>query len=119
MSTRRKELKAIFDTGRYVVIVRSELFSKDGYFEVKAVDKLTRRYSFVNNMNGLIGELVKDDDIFYDTMFGETTWDGTVGQVREWFTQAKDLFSDSSYLAYFEKFLDDDRLAGEWGNQIK
>lgn len=116
MSTRTKESEARFDTGRYVVIVRSELFRKDGYFEVRAIDKSTLRYSCVNNMNGLLGEFAGDD--VDNPMYEDSSWVGSIWQVRRWFKRAKDLFSDICYLGYFEKLLDEDRLAGEWENKL-
>ena len=118
MKTKPKEMAIRAETDRYFLNARARLFKNDGIFFIEAVDKSTRRFSHVTNMNKFLSEIAGDELELDpdDPVFEDSSWLGPNNRVRKWFNNAKDLLKDKKYLQYIERALDDDRLAGEWEN---
>lgn len=85
----------------------------NGYFSVKAVDKLTQNCSFINNLNYILSylEINVDNSDFYDS-----TWILSDVLAKDCFNKVGRLFSDNEALADLENYLDLDREEGEWEN---
>ena len=85
----------------------------DGCFSVEAIDKLTRKCSFINNLNYILSYLGIDID---NPDFYDSTWILKDDLAKDLFNKMKKLFSDNETLAGLENYLDLDREEGEWEN---
>ncbi len=102
------------DFGQYEVEVKMKLWLKDGIFLVKATDKISKRYSYITNMNGLASQFSG-----YDTekpTMQDSSWEYNATKVKSWYAEAKMIFSNKQFQEYFLRCLNDDRCAGEWEN---
>lgn len=118
MNIKRKELIARVETERYLLEAHARFFRKSGGFYVKAIDKSTLRNSFVTNMNGLMDEFASHEFDLDNPAIQETSWEGTIFQLRKWFNRARQILNDKNYQPYFQRLLDDDRLSGECENKL-
>ena len=84
-------------------------------FFIKAMDKLTGRYSCINNLNAILSEfnIGIDDPKIEDSMWVLTKEDACYLEKT-----AKQFLSDPSFRDYLEQQLDEDRMSGEWENKI-
>jgi len=80
----------------------------DGCFSAKAIDKLARKCSFINNLNL---EVDIDNPDFYDS-----TWVLNDALAEDCFNKMKRLFRDNEALTDLENYLDLGREEGEWEN---
>lgn len=121
MKTKPKEMAIGAETNRYFLKAQARLFKNDGIFFIEAVDKSTLRYSHVTNMNTFLSEIAGDEleEDPLDPTYNDSSWQGGRDRVRKWFNAAKSLLNDEKYLSYLERALDDDRLAGEWENELQ
>lgn len=100
---------------KYCFEVISENEDEDLCFFIKAIDKLTGRYSCINNLNVILSEFNIGID---DPKIEDSMWVLTKEDTRHLEKTAKQFLSDSSFRNYLEKRLDEDRTLGEWENQI-
>lgn len=84
-------------------------------FFIRAIDKLTRRASCINNLNTILSEFSMEVD---DPKVADSTWVVTKEDARRLQETAKDFLSSSSFLHYLERRLDEDRKCGEWENIV-
>jgi len=80
----------------------------DGCFSAKAIDKLARKCSFIDNLN-----LEVDID---NPDFCDSTWVLNDALAKDCFNKMKRLFRDNEALTDLENYLDLDREEGEWEN---
>lgn len=100
---------------KYNFEVMSENEDEDLCFFIKAIDKLTGRYSCINNLNAILSEFNIGID---DPKIEDSMWVLTKEDARYLEKTAKQILSDPSFRNYLEKRLDEDRTLGEWENQI-
>jgi len=100
---------------KYSFEVISENEDEDICFFIKAIDKHTGRFSCINNLNAILSEFNIGID---DPKIEDSMWVLTKEDARHLEKTAKQFLSDSSFLNYLEKQLDEDRMLGEWENQI-
>jgi len=86
-----------------------------GCFSIEATDLVSLRYSSVNNVVGIMGELVNGDTD--NPLFGDSTWFLPPNLAKRLFERAVDMLSDSENVNRLERYLDEDRSCGEWENQ--
>ena len=87
----------------------------NGMFKILAIHKETRRCSSICNLNAMLGEL----GVKYESpRFEDSCWEVTPEGARRLFLRAVDSLSTSTFRAYMEKRLDEDRYADEWENLI-
>ena len=98
---------------KYSFQVVSEGEGNDFEFFIRAICKVNRLTSCINNLNAILSALGVDA---YNDKFGDSTWDVTKKEAKRFFKISKDILSDPSYLNYLERQLDIDREAGEWAN---
>jgi hypothetical protein len=91
--------------------------STDTYsdFSIKAICKNTRRFSSINNLNAMLSEFDISGD---DPKFDDSTWTLAEEEINHFDATARQLFSSSHFLTFLEGKLDEDRMAGEWENQL-
>ena len=82
-------------------------------FSIKAIEKETKRTSFINTINVLLNELNIDS---HNTRFGESEWTISKKELKTFLRKINKLFIDEKSLPYLENFLDQDRIEGEWEN---
>src|SRR3990172_6626171 len=83
-------------------------------FYIQATDKISLRYSCINNLNSILSELVHEQS--NDEQFDNSRWDVTKEQGEEFAKTAVEFLSDEEFRRYLESKLDEDRMAGEWEN---
>jgi len=84
-------------------------------FFIRAKCKSTGRFSCINNLNAILSELGVDLD---DPKFADSMWVVTKNESHEFVKTAKEFLSNSYFLNYLERKLDEDREAGEWENVL-
>jgi hypothetical protein len=85
----------------------------NGCFSVKAIDKLARKCSFINNLNYILSYLEVDID---NPDFCDSTWILNDALAKDCFNKMKRLFRDNEALTDLQNYLDLDREEGEWEN---
>ena len=100
---------------KYSFEVISENEDEDLCFFIKAIDKHTGRYSCINNLNAILSEFNIEID---DPKNEDSMWVLTKEDARHLEKTARQILSDPSFRNYLEKRLDEDRMSGEWENQI-
>jgi len=100
---------------KYSFEVISENGDKDSCFFIKAIDKLTGRYSCINNLNVILSEFNIGID---DPKNEDSMWVLTKEDVRYLRETARQFLLDPSFRNYLERRLDEDRVSGEWENKI-
>jgi hypothetical protein len=100
---------------KYNYEIVSENEDEDSCFFIKAIHKLTGRYSCINNLNAILSEfnIGIDDPRVEDSMWVLTKEDTCYLEKT-----AKQILSDPSFRDYLERQLDEDRMSGEWENKI-
>lgn len=82
-------------------------------FYIQATDKVSLRYSSINNLNPILSELVHDQ--YNDEKFGDSRW--YVSEEGQDFAKTSVGFlSNEEFRRYIESKLDEDRTLGEWEN---
>ena len=99
---------------KYNFEIVSENEGEDVCFFIKAIDRHTRRFSCINNLNMTLSEFDVDID---DPNFEDSMWVVTKKEAGRLEAIAKQLLSDSHFSNYLERKLDEDRMAGEWENK--
>lgn len=82
-------------------------------FTVKAIDKQTKRTSFINTVNPLLSQLGIE---LSDNRYWESDWLLTKKELNSFYKKIKNILRNKEYLIYFESYLDQDRDEGEWEN---
>lgn len=108
MITKIKEKKYSFE-------VISENEDENLCFFIKAIHKLTGRFSCINNLNAILSEFNIGID---DPKNEDSMWVVTKEDARHLEKTARQILSDPSFRDYLEKRLDEDRTLGEWENKI-
>lgn len=83
------------------------------YFSIVAVHKSTRRTSFITTSNFVLSifEIRTDENRFW-----ESEWSITKDELRHFMDRFRNCVKYKYSLTALEKFLDQDRLEGEWEN---
>jgi len=95
-----------------IITENSDVYSD---FSIRAISQDLRRYSSINNLNVILAEF---DIAFDDPKFADSSWTLTQEEVNHLEEIAVQLFSSSHFLTFLEGKLDEDRMAGEWENQL-
>ena len=80
-------------------------------FSIKAIEKETKRTSFITTINVLLNELNINSQ---NNRFWESEWLINKKELKIFFKKINKLFIDDSFLSYLENYLDQDRTEGEW-----
>lgn len=99
---------------KYNYEIVSENEDEDLCFFIKAIHKLTGRFSSINNLNAILSEFNIGID---DPKIEDSMWVLTKEDARYLGETAKQILSDPSFRDYLERQLDEDRTSGEWENQ--
>jgi len=92
------------------------IVSENQEFYIEAEDKLTHRFSFINNLNPILSEFnIKIND----RRVSESQWIVLKNQSRTFMNIAKEFLSDKYFRDYLEEKLDEDRICSEWENMKK
>ena len=94
---------------------RFRIQEKRGCFSIEATDLASLKYSSVNNVIGIMGELVNDDTD--NPLFWDSKWFLSPDLAKRIFERAVNMFSDRENVNRLEKCLNEDRSCGEWENQ--
>ena len=86
---------------------------RKNFLTIIAIDKKTKRYSHINNLNTILSELKVD---LNQSRFHETTWQVTDSEKKK-FAKIFSGMTQSPFLDYLERQLDIDREYGEWENK--
>ena len=92
--------------------------SRNYFFEIFAVYKITQQVSVITNLNYLLSEL--QDETMDKERFFETTWilfDKT--EVNKVWTRTIKLFSCDGFIKMLENKLDEDRIQGGWNSDFE
>ena len=83
-------------------------------FFIKAICKISGRYSFINNLNAILSELKipQNDFRYYDSKW-------VTSSATDFYKKTVNFLSDKYSLNYVESKLDEDRFYGEWENCLK
>ena len=100
---------------KYNYEIVSENEDEDICFFIKAIHKLTGRYSCINNLNAILSEFNIGID---DPKNEDSMWVLTKENACYLEKTARQILSDPSFRDYLEKWLDEDRILGEWENKI-
>ncbi|MBI4654069.1 MAG: hypothetical protein HY752_03645 [Nitrospirae bacterium] len=102
-------------------VVCDKIDEKYFTFYTRAICKITKRTACINNLNGVLSELLIGHEAEkYDSypQYYDSTWI-TLGEKAKRFAKiAKDFLVDSRFINYLENKLDDDRGKGEWENIV-
>ena len=92
------------------------VLANDCMFYIRALDKLSLRYSHINNLNSVLSELGVDAE---KEKFGDSFWnDLSRKEVQKFWRISVDFLSDRKFRNYVEEKLDEDQLCGEWENSL-
>ncbi len=86
----------------------------DFCFFIRATSKSTNRFSCINNLNAILSLLEIDTN---DPEFEDSMWVVTKNEAYKFVNIMQKSLSDSSFLDYLERKLDEDRESGEWENE--
>lgn len=100
---------------KYNYEIASENEDEDLCFFMKAIHKLTGRYSCINNLNAILSEFNIGID---DPKNEDSMWVLTKEDARHLEKTAKQFLSDPLFRDYLEEQLEEDRMSGEWENKI-
>ena len=104
---------------KYYFRIINETFD-DGvcFWTLRAVCKKSKKYSGINNLNSVLGQLIGDEGL--DDVTGKyedsLAWEVTKKEMKKFNRIAKSLVTSDSFLKYLEDKLGDDRSKGEWEN---
>jgi hypothetical protein len=79
-------------------------------FQIRAIDKRTRRYSLITNVTHVMGLLGVEDK----PRFEETHWIITERELQSFSKAFKSVLCKPRQLKHLENELDEDREDGEW-----
>ena len=100
---------------KYNFEIVSQNKGQDFCFFIKAIDKHTRRFSCINNLNAILSEFHVGTD---DPKVADSMWVVAKEDAHYLEKTAKQFLLDRLFLNYLEKQLDEDRTLGEWENKI-
>ncbi len=88
------------------------------FWTLRAICKKSKKYSGINNLNTVLGQLLSDKELDnengkYEDSFA---WEVTKKEMKKFNRIAKSLVTSDSFLNYLENKLDEDRSQGEWAN---
>ena len=102
-------MRTIIQGERYAFNVVAE----DGEFFIRADDKLSARYSHINNLNPILSELIGDS---LENRFTDSRWDVTLEEGDLFANLSLRFLSHKRFRHYIEDKLKEDRTLGEWEN---
>jgi len=88
--------------------------ASDCLFFIRVICKSTRRVSCINNLNVILSAFNIEID---DPKVEDSMWIVTGKEACNLEEAGKRLLSDSFFLNYLERQLDEDRMLGEWENK--
>ncbi len=98
---------------KYNFQIVSEKEGCDYSFFIRAEDNCSRKTSCINNLNAILSMFqIKGND----PQSAESMWIVNRKKRQYLVKSAKESLSDSSFLEYLERRVDEDREAGEWEN---
>jgi len=100
---------------KYYYEIVSENEDEDLCFFIKAIHKLTGRFSCINDLNAILSEFNIGID---DPKVEDSMWLLTKENARHLEKTARQILSDQLFRDYLERQLDEDRMLGEWENKI-
>ncbi len=106
-------MKKFIEGENYYLEVVFKPNKKMASFYVKAKDKLSKRHSFINNLNSFLGLFAIDAD---SPLAEESQWYISKEEAKVYYESTIKAFSQKSFLSFFEHKLLEDRLCGEWEN---
>ena len=88
--------------------------AKENEFFIQAIDKVSLRYSCINNLNAILSELVHDQ--YNNDRFGDSWWEVSREEGEQFAKTSVESLSNDGFRHYIENKLDEDRTLGEWEN---
>lgn len=88
--------------------------AKENKFYIQAVDKVSLRYSCINNLNSILSELVHDQ--YSDKRYSDSCWEVSQEKGEQFAKFLVKTLSSNRFRHYLENKLDEDRTLGEWEN---
>lgn len=101
--------------GKYELRVIKREVDGEVFFSIRAICRNSLKYSSINNLNTILSLL---DVQLEDRQYEDSTWIIPRHKADTFSQIIHQAFNEGSFLAFLEKQLDDDRLEGEWENQI-
>lgn len=108
-------MKTLIKGDKYNFLVKCYKSNNLFCFYIKATSTKGYKYSYINNLNGILSAFDIDID---DYKVAESQWVLNKKEANNFFKKAADFLADSSFVNYIEKQLDLDRELGQW-NKIK
>lgn len=99
---------------RYDFIVEATPTPEECWFEIRATDRASGRWSIINTVNVAMGELLTDNQDADDARWEETPWGVSPDECARLVQTSMQLLTDERSLARIENALDEDRAEGEW-----
>ncbi|MHC1565862.1 MAG: hypothetical protein ACXQS6_06055 [Candidatus Syntropharchaeales archaeon] len=82
-------------------------------FFIEAKCRTTGRFSCINNLNAVLSAFKIETD---DPKTADSMWVVGKDEIDDFVDTAREFLSDSCFLDYLERCLDEDRMEGEWEN---
>lgn len=99
---------------RYDFSIEATPTQRECWFEIRATDRASGRWSIINTVNAVMGELLTDDQEADDARWADTPWGVSRDECARLVQTAMQLLTDKRSLARIENALDEDRAEGEW-----
>jgi hypothetical protein len=99
---------------RYEFVIEATPTRDECWFEIRATDRASGRWSIINTVNAVMGELMTDDQDADDARWADTPWGVSPEECAHLVQTAMQLLTDERSLARIENALDEDRAEGEW-----
>ena len=106
-------MKKLIESENYFLEIVYEPDKNKASFFIKAKDKLSNRYSYINNLNCILGLFGIDCD---SPLAPESQWYISKKRAKIFTKIAIDGLHRKSFLSFLEWKLYEDRLCGEWEN---
>ncbi len=100
---------------RYDFIVEATATPEECWFEIRASDRASGRWSIINTVNAVMGELLTDAQEADDARWADTPWGVSPDECARLVQSTMQLLTDKRSLARIENALDEDRAEGRWG----
>jgi len=84
-------------------------------FCIRAICKSNGRFSCINNLNTVLSELNVD---YEDPKYVDSFWIIPEDEAKRFNEMSYQFLTDPGFVEYLEKRLDEDRMCGEWEDQI-
>jgi hypothetical protein len=99
---------------RYDFSIEATPAPDECWFEIRATDRASGRWSIINTVNAVMGELLTDIQDAADALWADTPWGVSPDECVRLVQTTMQLLTDERSLARIENALDEDRAEGEW-----